>query len=135
MNKTIHTIPIGDKELHFAQSTCWCHPTEIEPSIAVHNAADCRESQERITGCKSSEGWVLIAERPDRSDRDWEAHLRIQLAAEVEKVNKLQQQLTAERESRVKLTELATRFERELKEEREISAELAEQVHRAKALK
>jgi hypothetical protein len=42
------------------------------------------------------------AERPDRSERDWSEHLRIQLAAEVEKVNKLQEQLAAERESHEK---------------------------------
>jgi peptidoglycan hydrolase CwlO-like protein len=34
----------------------------------------------------------------DQSERDWSEHLHIQLVAEVEKVNKLQDQLAAERE-------------------------------------
>jgi hypothetical protein len=38
------------------------------------------------------------------SERDWSQHLRIQLAAEVEKVNKLQAQLAVERETSDHLT-------------------------------
>lgn len=58
----IHSIPVGDLELHAAQETCWCHPTETAPAVWVHNAKDCRESRERVTGEKCSAGWINIAE-------------------------------------------------------------------------
>lgn len=60
--RRIHVIPIADVEIHSAQSICWCHPTEVEPMIWVHNAKDCREKEERVTGEKCSAGWINIAE-------------------------------------------------------------------------
>lgn len=62
INRRIHSIPIGDLEIHCAQATCWCHPFELEPGIFAHNAKDCREAAERQTGQGCSEGWINIAE-------------------------------------------------------------------------
>ena len=71
MNRRYHTLPVGDVEIHAAQETCWCHPTETSPNVWVHNAKDCREAEERITGEGTGEGWVVIAENvkvtPDTS--------------------------------------------------------------------
>lgn len=59
----LHTIPIGDYAIHAAQDSCWCHPTAMSEGLVwVHNAKDCRESKERVTGERCSEGWVNIAE-------------------------------------------------------------------------
>ena len=55
-------VPVADVELHAAQAICWCHPTEMEPGLWVHNAADTREARERVTGKKCSAGWVNVAE-------------------------------------------------------------------------
>lgn len=63
MYRRIHVIPVGDVEIHAAQELCWCHPTETEPRLLVHNAKDCREARERVTGEKCSDGWINIAER------------------------------------------------------------------------
>lgn len=60
--RRIHVLPIGDVELHAAQELCWCHPTETEPRLWVHNAKDVREARERATGEKCSDGWINIAE-------------------------------------------------------------------------
>lgn len=57
-----HVLPVGDLDIHQAQTTCWCHPLETEPNLWVHNAKDCREARERITGKKVSDGWINIAE-------------------------------------------------------------------------
>lgn len=62
MTKRLHVIPVGDVEIHAAQEICWCHPLEIEPLVWAHNAKDCREAKERITGSKCSDGWIAIAE-------------------------------------------------------------------------
>jgi hypothetical protein len=62
MTRRIHCIPVGDKEMHSAQEICWCHPTETQPRLFVHNALDCREAMERATGEKVSAGWINIAE-------------------------------------------------------------------------
>ena len=62
MIRNIHVIPVGDYKIHAAQEICWCHPTEIEPKVWVHNAQDCREARERATGEKCSPGWINIAE-------------------------------------------------------------------------
>jgi hypothetical protein len=72
MKRRLHVIPIGDLQVHAAQEICWCHPTETEPGIVVHNAKDCREARERalcspaatdaeINAYKHLE-WILIAE-------------------------------------------------------------------------
>lgn len=66
MIRRVHCIPIGDEQLHAAQEICWCHPTEIEVNLWAHNAADCREAKERMTGEKCSEGWINIAEYVER---------------------------------------------------------------------
>ncbi len=58
----IHNIPVGDQFLHGAQKDCWCNPTETSMNVWTHNAKDCREAKERISGLQASEGWVLIAE-------------------------------------------------------------------------
>jgi hypothetical protein len=58
----LHIIPVGDTKLHSAQQTCWCHPNPTEDGLWVHNAQDCREARERISGDGCSEGWVIIAE-------------------------------------------------------------------------
>jgi len=76
--------------------------------IAAQHDQDMREMR-RIWNMAL--GANVVEESELISERDWSQHLRIQLAAEVEKMNKLQQELAAERE---------------------ISAELAEQVHRLK---
>lgn len=67
--KRIHVIPVGDKDVHCAQSTCWCCPIQTHTGVLTHNAKDCREAHERSTGKKSSDGWVIIAEMltPDPS--------------------------------------------------------------------
>lgn len=62
MKKRTHVIPVGDEEIHCAQESCWCKPVQTEPGVFTHNAKDCREAQERITGQNCSEGWVLIGE-------------------------------------------------------------------------
>jgi hypothetical protein len=62
MVRRLHVIPIGDEEIHAAQTLCWCHPTAFEAPLWVHNARDCREAKERATGVKCSDGWVTIAE-------------------------------------------------------------------------
>lgn len=86
MSRRIHCLPIGDKDVHAAQETCWCHPTEIEPLLWVHNAADCREARERITGQKCSDGWVNVAECPaldagDQQGTDAKRMLRDEILA------------------------------------------------------
>lgn len=65
----IHVIPIADTHIHQAQSSCWCHPTEVDTTnhIVAHNAQDCREAKERFTGKKSSQGWINIAEVREES--------------------------------------------------------------------
>jgi hypothetical protein len=60
--RCIHSIPLGDEQIHSAQEICWCNPTETEPRLWVHNAKDCREAKERATGEKCSDGWINIAE-------------------------------------------------------------------------
>ena len=60
--RILHVIPIGDVEIHQAQSTCWCFPVEAYPGVMAHNAKDCREAIERQTGKKCSSGWITIAE-------------------------------------------------------------------------
>lgn len=69
MVRRIHVLPVGDAEIHSAQEICWCHPTETEPRLWVHNAKDCREARERATGEKCSDGWINIAEYVPPNDR------------------------------------------------------------------
>jgi hypothetical protein len=61
--RRLHVIPVNDHDLHNAQSSCWCHPTEVQAHLFAHNAKDCRESRERMTGkgCPLSE-WVIVGE-------------------------------------------------------------------------
>lgn len=58
----IHCIPVGDVDIHAAQATCWCHPIESHSGVWTHNAKDCRETTERLTGQRCSDGWRLIVE-------------------------------------------------------------------------
>lgn len=60
--RRLHVIPVGDREIHAAQESCWCHPAHTGSNVWVHNAKDCREARERATGEKCSEGWINIAE-------------------------------------------------------------------------
>jgi hypothetical protein len=57
----IHVIPVGDLDLHAGQEICWCHPTEVDLGIWVHNAKDCREARERA-GISRSAGWISVME-------------------------------------------------------------------------
>lgn len=71
MEHRVHVIPVSDAQLHSAQAICWCFPLNTgQGNLWIHNAADCREAHERITGEKCSDGWVLIAEF--RGDRQME---------------------------------------------------------------
>lgn len=69
--RRLHVIPIGDHDVHAAQEICWCHPVlqqahewphKAQSPLWVHNAKDCRESQERAGNENASEGWIIIAE-------------------------------------------------------------------------
>lgn len=57
----IHVIPIGDSKLHAGQTVCWCHPLDAGDNVWVHNAADCREAQER-QGVIRTLGWTNVIE-------------------------------------------------------------------------
>lgn len=60
----IHVIPVGDREMHCAQSACWCKPT-VDPKeshLITHNAADGRVRKEKADGRQHGDGWILIGE-------------------------------------------------------------------------
>jgi hypothetical protein len=58
----VHVIPLNDEQEHEKSTSCWCEPTVnwIDPDtnrpwangscMVVHNAADCREFSEQVTG-------------------------------------------------------------------------------------
>lgn len=57
-----HVVPFGGEEPHhIAGHKCWCHPILVDGKY-IHNAADCRESYERIYGKTRSkeEVWKII---------------------------------------------------------------------------
>lgn len=70
----VHTIPLNDEREHEQTTDCWCDPTVIwiDPKtglpwanggpMVVHNAADCREACELITGeaIEPGKGWIAI---------------------------------------------------------------------------
>lgn len=61
--RRVHVIPLNDKDIHYAQMECWCHPGEIYGGVVVHNAADCREKFERQTGDGyPDKAWANIGE-------------------------------------------------------------------------
>lgn len=59
--KRIHILPINDTREHYAQELCWCYPLKRN-GIWAHNAKDCREAMERITGEGCSDGWIIVPE-------------------------------------------------------------------------
>jgi hypothetical protein len=66
-----HLIPRDDERLHHRSTDCWCAPRVdvIDPDTGtpwasggarvVHNAADCREIVEQVTG-EGYGGWSLF---------------------------------------------------------------------------
>lgn len=57
-----HMLPVGDNKMHVVSEQCWCFPLEMQRGLWAHNAKDCREARERITGKRCSEGWLTLAE-------------------------------------------------------------------------
>lgn len=58
---SVHVMPINDERSHSCSADCWCSPRVeyLDPAtnlpyprgpMVVHNAADCREVSERVTG-------------------------------------------------------------------------------------
>ena len=45
----IHVLPQNDEREHLLSEFCWCEPRN-DAGVMVHNAADCREISERVTG-------------------------------------------------------------------------------------
>lgn len=78
----IHVIPLNDERQHATASDCWCEPRLdfVDPETnllwasgdgrAIHNAADCREVCEEITGECVEEGreWILMNSDGDLID-------------------------------------------------------------------
>lgn len=63
MRLLTNVIPVGDLKLHEAGEGCWCFPLLVEKDATlIHNAADCREAQERA-GNPGEFGWVLVLSR------------------------------------------------------------------------
>jgi len=61
--RRLHVIPVGDTHLHSAQKICWCYPRELDDKIVwQHNAKDCRDARERVTGNNTGDLWIIIAE-------------------------------------------------------------------------
>lgn len=69
----IHVLPLNDERKHDLTADCWCRPRiewqdqttgEIyaEGPIITHNAADCREVAEWVTGesMAPGKGWTVI---------------------------------------------------------------------------
>lgn len=56
-----HIIPDNDMELHIRCSECPCHPLLDEvDGFYTHNAWDCREAYERMSGKgKPGKGWTM----------------------------------------------------------------------------
>lgn len=58
--RSIHVMPINDTMLHGAHESCPCYPFETERGLYVHNAKDCREAKERVTGDMHKFGWEAV---------------------------------------------------------------------------
>lgn len=62
---SVHVTPRNDFREHDQDIDCWCEPrVERVPGkapIVIHNAADGREAQEKVTGEISAEGadWLV----------------------------------------------------------------------------
>lgn len=60
---TLHVIPIDDERDHTGDG-CWCEPkleTKDGDMYYLHNAADCREFCEEVTGeqVEPGKGWYV----------------------------------------------------------------------------
>lgn len=78
----IHVIPLNDEREHELDSSCWCeprldfvdpetgHPWASGDGRAIHNAADCRECAEEVTGgiVEEGKGWILMNSEGDTID-------------------------------------------------------------------
>jgi len=70
----VHCIPLNDERSHETTDTCWCNPRVewIDPDtnlpwsnggpMVIHNAEDCREVSEEVTGesVDSTKKWEVI---------------------------------------------------------------------------
>ena len=71
---SVHTVPNNDEREHVLANDCWCEPRLlwVDPDtglpwengelIVSHNAADCRELVERLTGdsIEPDKNWEVI---------------------------------------------------------------------------
>ena len=55
----VHVIPLDDTMSHTLSMECGCYPLE-DRGVIIHNAKDCRESRERITGNTTGKPWGLF---------------------------------------------------------------------------
>lgn len=62
MPSRLHCVPVNDLDIHMGNIECWCHPTETDPGLHVHNAKDCREVAERRNGDRYCHNWTIIRE-------------------------------------------------------------------------
>lgn len=63
MTFRVHVIPISDEIVHSATGLlCDCDPLFSPDGNVIHNALDCREIPERVTGEQCSDGWILVKE-------------------------------------------------------------------------
>lgn len=67
ITRSVHVLPLNDTMAHFVNPACPCYPLEIEKGLFVHNAEDCREAKERITGRTFRHPWeaVVLDTDPD----------------------------------------------------------------------
>lgn len=69
----VHVLPLNDDREHTTEGQCWCQPEmrwqdaetgEIYANgpMVIHNAADCREVSELVTGERMADGktWKTI---------------------------------------------------------------------------
>lgn len=71
---SVHTIPLNDEREHAPETDCWCEPRVewVDPetglpwaeggALVIHNAADCREVAEAVTGesVEPDKEWRII---------------------------------------------------------------------------
>lgn len=61
----LHVIPLNDELMHGIGLSCWCHPmlqAEGGSQIAVHNAKDLREANERNGHVNPDKKWATVEE-------------------------------------------------------------------------
>lgn len=69
---SVHVIPNNDERTHARDNNCWCDPRILwideedgipfrNGPLVIHNAADCRETSEEVTGEISDVGknWIV----------------------------------------------------------------------------